>query len=71
MSGLSDIFFSAAWWTRAGSGHGRVLGHMFLSWTGSTQHGSTQDVKEGAAPGDKDGGAKLKPAAGEMVLAKC
>lgn len=67
MSGLSDIFFSTAWWTRAGTGHGRVLGNMFLSRTGSAQHRSTQDIKEGATPGDKDGGAKLKPATDKLV----
>ena len=65
---LSHVFFSATGGTAAGAGHGRVLGHLLLSWTGSGQHGSAQDVQQGAAPGDEDGGAELKPAAHNMAF---
>lgn len=57
----SDIFLGAAWRSRAGAGHGRVLGYLLLPRTGGRQHGPSQDVYEGAAPRDEDGGAKLEP----------
>lgn len=65
---LSDIFFGAAWCSRAGAGDGWILGHMFVSRTGSGQHGSTHDVKQGATPGDENGGAKLKSATDKIIF---
>lgn len=64
----SDVLLGTA--GRAGAGaaaaassstHGWVLGDLLLSRTGSGQHGAAQDVHEGAAPGDEDGGPELKP----------
>lgn len=56
----SDVLLGAAGGSRAGARG--VLGDLLLPRTGGRQHGSAQNVQEGPAPRDEDGGAKLKPA---------